>query len=321
MHPVLWRVTREEESMELRQLRYFIAVADTLNFSRAAESLYISQSSLSQQIADLEREIGVELFKRSKRSVELTAAGKTMLRLARNLLYSAEKLVPEVRYVAQTETMDRDIYIGIDYSTELNYHINSQASFRVPLTEAINQTHKAVPGLRPMFEMFEHEQLVRALDIGTVDLGFFLHHGKTVSGSGEMVVQILRKDEMVLVVRSETELEDNLETVRQVLRDRGLILLERETKGMGQALRILDAVGVEPRIRFCENRNVMVLTAECGECATILPMSVVYGLNDPALRHLHFRTPSATRYLLAVWRKDNHNSLIQIVLQNLAEQL
>lgn len=307
--------------MELRQLRYFISVADTLNFSRAAESLYISQSSLSQQIADFEREIGVELLKRSKRSVELTEAGKTMLRLGRNLLNSAEKLVPEVRYIAQTETMDRDIYFGIDYSAELSYHVNNHANFRVPLTDAICQTHKMVPGLRPTFEMFEHEQLVRALDIGTVDLGFFLHHSKTVSGSGELVAQILRQDEMVLVLRSETELEDSLDTVREVLLSQGLILLERETKGMGQAMRILDAVGVEPHIRFCENRNVMVLTAESGECATILPMSVVNGLNDPAIKHLHFKTPCATRYLLAVWRKDNHNSLIQMVLQNLTENL
>ena len=307
--------------MELRQLRYFIAVSDNLNFSRAAESLYISQSSLSQQIADLEREIGVDLFKRSKRSVELTEAGKTMQRLARNLLSSAEKLVPEVRYIAQTETLDRDIYFGLDYSIELNYHINYHSSFRVPLTDVIYETHKTVPGLRPSFEMFEHEQLVRALDIGTVDLGFFLHHSKTVSGSGELVAQILRQEEMLLVLRSEQEIEDTLDNVRDVLMKRGLILLERETKGMGQVLRILDAIGVEPSIRFCETRMVMVLTAECGECATILPVSVAAGLNDPALKVLHFRTPLATRYLLAVWRKDNHNSLIQAVLQNLTENL
>lgn len=307
--------------MELRQLRYFIAVADNLNFSRAAESLYISQSSLSQQIADFEREIGVDLLKRSKRSVELTEAGKTMLRLARNLLNSAEKLVPEVRYVAQTETLDRDIYFGLDYSLELSYHTNYHSSFRVPLTNVIYDTQKAVPGLRPTFELFEHEQLVRALDIGTVDLGFFLHHGKTVSGSGELVAQILRHEEMVLVVRSEEDIEDTMENVKSILMKKGLILLERETKGMGQVMRILDAIGVEPSIRFCETRMVMVLTAECGECATILPTSVVAGLNDPSIKTLHFRTPLATRYLLAVWRKDNHNSLIQTVLQNLTENL
>ena len=56
--------------MELRQLRYFVAVADTLNFSRAAESMFVSQSSLSKQISDLEQELGVLLFRRSKHNVE-----------------------------------------------------------------------------------------------------------------------------------------------------------------------------------------------------------------------------------------------------------
>ena len=307
--------------MELRQMRYFIAVADALNFSRAAESLYVSQSSLSQQIAELEREIGVELMKRSKRSVELTDAGRTMLRLSRNLLNSAEKLVPEVRHSAQIETFDRDIIIGIDYSVELSYHLSSYMSFRVPLTDAISKTGDSVPGMSPTFGMFEHEPLVRALDLGTVDIGFFLHHSKSISGNREYIIQVLRQDEMVLVFRSEEEVEDTPEKVKEILNNRGLILLERETKGMNQIMRVLNAIGVEPHIRFCENRMTMILTAECGECATVLPIAVVNGLNNPALKYLHFRTPYALRYLLAVWRRDNQNSLIQFVMQNLTERL
>lgn len=63
--------------MEIRQLKYFAAVADTLNFSRAAETLFISQSALSKQIADLERELGMVLLQRDKRSVRLIPAGKS----------------------------------------------------------------------------------------------------------------------------------------------------------------------------------------------------------------------------------------------------
>ena len=59
--------------MEIRQLKYFAAVADTLNFSRAAETLFISQSALSKQIADLERELGMVLLQRDKRSVRRRA--------------------------------------------------------------------------------------------------------------------------------------------------------------------------------------------------------------------------------------------------------
>ena len=307
--------------MELRQLRYFIAVADALNFSRAAESLYISQPSLSQVIADLERELGVELLKRSKRSVELTEAGKTMLRLARNALQNIEKMAPEVRYAAQTGMLDRDIYLGFDYSAgiDVSYPENNNTSLRLMITNALYAAKKEIPGLCPSFEMFEHEQLVRALDLGTVDLGIFLHYNKTVTGTSELLSQILRQDEMVLVFRSDAEYEDTPESVKEVLMRHGLILLERETKGMSQIMRILDSIGVEPRIKFCENRSVMTLTAECGECASIFPATVVKGFNDPDIKSLHFRTPLAYRYLLAVWRKNNHNSLIQMLLQKLTE--
>ena len=72
--------------MELRQLRYFVAVADTLNFSRAAESLYVSQSALSKQISELEQELGVALFDRDRRSVALTSAGQLLLPEAKDIL-------------------------------------------------------------------------------------------------------------------------------------------------------------------------------------------------------------------------------------------
>ena len=77
---------RRMTQMEIRQLKYFAAVADTLNFSRAAETLFISQSALSKQIADLERELGMVLLQRDKRSVRLTPAGKVFLNEAKVIL-------------------------------------------------------------------------------------------------------------------------------------------------------------------------------------------------------------------------------------------
>lgn len=77
--------------MELRQVRYFVAVADTLNFRQASKNLYVSQPSLSVQIKQLEDELGVLLLRRSKRGVEITRAGQVFLPAAREILLKAKQ--------------------------------------------------------------------------------------------------------------------------------------------------------------------------------------------------------------------------------------
>lgn len=86
--------------MELRHLRYFITVAEELSFSKAAIKLHTAQPSLSQQIKDLEDEIGVQLFHRTKRKVELTDEGHAFLEQARLTITQADKAVTMARQVA-----------------------------------------------------------------------------------------------------------------------------------------------------------------------------------------------------------------------------
>ena len=76
--------------MEIRQLKYFLKVAETLNFSEASRKLYITQSTLSQQISHLEQEIGLPLFERNSHEVYLTEAGKELLPYAQNAVNSTE---------------------------------------------------------------------------------------------------------------------------------------------------------------------------------------------------------------------------------------
>src|SRR4029077_20916172 len=85
------------DRMELRQLTYFVAVAEELHFSRAAERLHLAGPSLSQQISSLERELGTQLLIRDRRHVELTPAGTRFLTDAREVLDAAERAVDRTR--------------------------------------------------------------------------------------------------------------------------------------------------------------------------------------------------------------------------------
>jgi DNA-binding transcriptional LysR family regulator len=98
--------------MELRQLRYFVAVAEELHYGRAAERLHISGPALSQQIIALERELGAELFARDRRSVQLTDAGRSLLDDARRMLALAEDARQRLRRTAAEMTPLRVGYVS-----------------------------------------------------------------------------------------------------------------------------------------------------------------------------------------------------------------
>lgn len=95
--------------MELRHLRFFVAVAEELNFTKAAARMCTVQPSLSQQIKDLEAEVGVQLFIRTNRKVELTAAGHAFLKQALLCLEYAEKAVYDARCVAKVDQSQLNI--------------------------------------------------------------------------------------------------------------------------------------------------------------------------------------------------------------------
>ena len=93
--------TAVDAPLELRQLRYFVAVAEELHFGRAAERLHMSQSPLSRAIRELERELGLVLFLRTTRHVELTPAGAALLERARRALAEVDLAVEDARRAAR----------------------------------------------------------------------------------------------------------------------------------------------------------------------------------------------------------------------------
>src|SRR6476469_278350 len=98
-----------ESAAELRHLRYFVAVAEMENFSRAALKLHVSQPALSRQIRDLEDEIGFCLLERTAKSVRLTVAGRAFLDNARAFLQNADEAMTKARDVASAEPTELNV--------------------------------------------------------------------------------------------------------------------------------------------------------------------------------------------------------------------
>ena len=100
--------------MELRQLKYFVKTAELLNFSEAARNLYITQSTLSQQIKQLEAELGTQLFERNTHGVVLTESGEELLPYARKTLHTADSCVEHIRDIKNVVT--GSLNIGVTYT-------------------------------------------------------------------------------------------------------------------------------------------------------------------------------------------------------------
>ena len=143
--------------MELRHLRYFLAVAEALNFTKAAALLRVAQPALSRRVQDLEDEIGVDLLKRSSRGVLLTAEGKVFLEKTRHILKLADESVEQVRALARGE--EGELHIG--YAPAPTVEI---------LPPALAAFQKAFPRVRVLLHDCSEQELMEGLRNGRLEL-------------------------------------------------------------------------------------------------------------------------------------------------------
>ncbi|WP_078901236.1 LysR family transcriptional regulator [Actinacidiphila yeochonensis] len=143
--------------MQLQQLAYFVAVADTRHFTRAAQDLHVSQPSLSQQVKALEQELGSPLFSRARGNIALTDAGQALLPLARRILADADTARQEVLELAQLRRGRVRLGATPSLCTGL-------------LPDVLRAFHDRHPGIRLLVEEGGSHDLVRELARGQLDL-------------------------------------------------------------------------------------------------------------------------------------------------------
>jgi DNA-binding transcriptional LysR family regulator len=175
-----------KSAMELRHLRYFVAVAEELHFGHAAVRLGTSQPSLSQQIRNLEKELRVELFHRSRRKVELTAAGRRFLTEAREILSAAERAAALARETERTEIQKLVIGISPDTDWEL-------------LGRVIRAFHQKLSAVELSFQNLVAESQLKGLREGKLDAGFV---GLPLTENGGLVAEVTARLPLVVAISS-----------------------------------------------------------------------------------------------------------------------
>jgi DNA-binding transcriptional LysR family regulator len=284
---------------ELRHLRYFVAVAEELNFSRAARRLRMAQPPLSVAIRQLEQELGAELFQRSSREVKLTEAGRALLDGARRTLAEAERAANVARRAAAGEL--GSLRLAFSWSA------------RFETLPALGRAFRARrPDVTLLTEEMWNARMASALGSGSIDVAVAL----CPEVAGELSYEPIRRESVVALLGTQHALAGERTIPLRALADEAFVLFPREL-----APRLYDAfvglcrrAGFEPSVRresFHTGWELGVL-AELPVVAMV-PESVGHDLPD-GVTSVELSEPVDQLETSIVWRADDSSATVAAFL-------
>lgn len=290
--------------MELRHLRYFVAVAEEKNFTRASERLFIAQPPLSRQIQQLEEELGVALFEKGSRPLRLTEAGKFFYAHAQKLLGKASDLKTMTQRVGKIE---RTLSVGFVASTLYGMLPKIIRLFRAQ--------HNAVE--MSLHEMTTMEQ-IQALKEGRIDVGF----GRIKHEDPNIRRIVLREERLIVALPLGHPLSDTIGPIRlQDLISERLILFPKAPRPSfaDQVLAAFTEKGLYPEKIFeVRELQVAVGLVAAGEGIAIVPASV-RGMRRGDLHYLDIAEKHAVSPVIFSARMSDESEELRDLLQLIYE--
>ena len=278
--------------MELRQLRYCVAVADHLHFTRAAEALHVAQPALSQQIRRLEAELGLELFARTSRSVALTEAGTAVVARARRILAEADAI-----------EQDLDALRGVLRGRVVVGSMQSLGPFDLP--GLLADFHAEHPGIDVVLRESTTQRMLATLLADELDLAVATIDEAPPAG---LESRRLYTEDLVLAVAPDHPLAGR-RRIRPEALPPGPFIFFREGSGLRAATeRVLAAAGIEPQVRFETNELTRVRAlASRGLGVAIMPRSDAEGAG-PRIAVIAIGPPKLRRSVGLVWRAERRRA-------------
>lgn len=292
--------------MNLRQLRYFVAVAETLNFTQAARRLCIAQPPLSRQIKELEVEIGAPLFTRDGHTMQLTAAGLALRDEAYDILQRCQEALSITRAIAQGATG----HLVIGYMPVAFCYPN--------FTLALKRFHECYPGIRLTLQQMAPSRQREALAKRQIDFG--LMHTATADASCNTLRVHDEPAEVALPKHHPLADADSI-TVADLAQEPWIMMARRWCPTFhDRCLHPWREHGMEP--------NIVQETESYAVSLSLVAMGMGITLGSASLRK-HFTTPVASQNITGlslrigtdlVWKKDQESPAMQSFTSTLLQQ-
>jgi DNA-binding transcriptional LysR family regulator len=280
---------------ELSQLRCFVAVAEELHFSRAAERLNMTQPPLSRQIRLLEHHVGVELLARNSRTVRLTAAGRTFFPEAARILRAAEEAATTARRAAKGEQG----MLAIGFTSASGYSL---------LPEVVRRLRERAPGIALTLKELVSTAQVEALDAGQLDLGLMRPHG--MHGEMESVV-VATEGLMLAIPEREADQWPLAPTLACLHRKPFVMYSPYEARPFYQMLSArFDREGVVPEVvEYIGQVHAMLALVNAGLGAALIAEGAQRLQFDGIVLRKVATEPVET---VCAYRRDNDNPILQV---------
>lgn len=290
--------------MELRHLYYFIAVAEELHFSRAAERLHIAQPPLSQQIRDLETELGLKLFERTKRRVELTAAGQVFLEEARRALQQVDWAVKAAQRASRGD-------IG-----RLVVGFNSSATYSV-LPRILQVFRARCPDVELVLQELTTSQQLESLHHSKIDVGLLYLY---VDDSELHFLSVLK--EPLLVAIADSHLLVNQPQISiHALGHEPFILPPRDI-GAGlysQIISFFQQTGFTPKVLQEAILLQTAISLVAGGFGVALVPASLQNLQRTGVAYKPLQEPTPEIEISLAWRRDDSSPVLQKFLNSVRE--
>ncbi|MFW7344061.1 LysR substrate-binding domain-containing protein [Pollutimonas sp. H1-120] len=279
--------------MNINQLKYFVALAEELSFTRAARRLHISQPPLSKQIALLEEELAVRLFNRTSRRVELTEAGRIYLYEVKAILARLSRATARARSIEQG--MEGIIEVGL-----------SGSHFLGPVPQLIAQCNMLAPGIHLVLNEMRPSDQVQALLDRTIDISI----GRSRTADSLLKSFLLWEDPPVLAMLASHPLAERSQLQMEDLVGQRLVLLERDSSSFAASFHLLcTQVGIDlRRSQVVEEVPAQLYLVEAGLGIAVVPISATRRVTGLITRPLNNIPLSTDVYALV--RQDNTKTAI-----------